>query len=376
MSIKEHGFPKVDRHSQVLSYLVRHGANSRKSIADNIAVTGATLTRIAADLIQKGIVYEKGTSTNGAVGRKEIYIDVVPNYCYALGLDVANRYLRVTLLNIKLELIVMKEWRYRVLTQSILDEAIAFLRSLIDEYGKEKILGLGLLGQGYIYQNQFMSLPVRNIYWQIAQKIDVEIYCMNNIRGIAVTQSFLNDDERSFFMLHYGPGICTVMIQDGCIVNGYHNKAGEIAHTILYPESKQVCSVCGKKGCLESELSFERVAKCADPMIDESYIDCELLEKACQQDDGRALDRALVRLAQIVSILIGFSDPQKVLLCGEIFTNSDYYNRFSRLLLDSNDTLEAQNIMLVENYSEKRWKSAGIVVLNEYFGPRPRRFLT
>lgn len=358
--------------TQVISYLMRHGAASRKELADKLSVTGATLTKISKDLIQKGIIYEKGFRESSTAGRKEICIDVMPDYCYALGMDIANRYLRVTLLNMRLELIAMREWRYPLLTEQVIDEGVAYMKSLIAEYGRERILGLGLLGQGYIYRDQFMSLPIHNIREIIESKIDVRISCMNNIRGIAITQSFLCNEDQNFLMLHYGPGVCTVMIQDGCIVPGYHNKAGEVGHVIWDRESGERCSVCGKTGCLESLVNFGRVARLADPAHNANYTDYDLLKKACANDGGKALDEALVCLAKAVNLLLGFSDPQELLLCGQIFTEREYYNRFTRLLFELDENFSEKNVALVENYSEKRWKSAGIVVMDEYFGNNTR----
>ncbi len=356
------------RSLQVFSYLMRHGASSRKEIADSLSVTGATLTKISKELIQANIVFEKGARESGTVGRKELDIDIVDNCCYALGLDIANRYLRVTALNARLELVAMREWHYLLLTPDILEESIAYLKQFIKEYSRERILGLGLLGQGYVYHDKFLSLPIHNIREILESHIDIDIYCMNNIRGLAITHSFLCEDDYSFFMLHYGPGICTVMVQDGIIVSGHHNKAGEIAHTVWNPHSDECCSICGKKGCIESILNFERVAKQADPNHEAIYTDYKLLMKACRKDHNQALDKALVTLANIVNLLLSFSDPQKLLLCGEIFTNPLFFSRFSDLLDGLGNHFPSELISLVENYSEKRWKSAGIVVMNEYFG--------
>lgn len=363
----------INRNAQVVSYLVRHGEASRKEIADELGVTGATLTKISGDLIRQGIVYEKGIRDTAGVGRKEITIDVYPNYCYAVGLDVANRYLRVTLLNAKLELVAMREWKYPLLTEDILDQGIAYIRELMEEYGREKILGLGLLGQGYFYEDQFLSLPIHDIRSRIQEQFDLDIYCMNNIRGMAVAQSFLDHKSDDFLMLHYGPGICTVLVQDGSVVPGSQNKAGEIGHVIWDHSRGEVCSVCGKRGCLESYLNFEHVAKEADPDHDAVYTDYELLEKASRKDGGQAVDKALVSLSQIVNLLMGFCDPKQLLLCGQIFTNSRFYARFTGLLETFSDEPRSGRVALVEHYSEKRWKSPGIVVLNEYFGNNPRR---
>lgn len=356
------------RALQAVSYLMRHGASSRKEISEKLCVTASTLTKISKELIQIGLIYEKGVRDSRTVGRKELDIDIVDDSCFAFGFDVANRYLRVTLLNARLELVAMKEWRYPLLTHDILEKGIAYLRELMNEYPRDRILGLGLLGQGYVYNDQFMSLSIHNIREILEANIDVDIYCMNNIRGLAVAQTFLCEEDCNFFMLHYGPGVSTVMVQDGSIVSGSHNKSGEIGHAVWDLNSSEICKVCGKKGCVESILNFERVAKQADPSYDAIYTDYELLSKVYNKDGGKALDEALVTLAKIVNLLLSFCDPQKILLCGEIFTNPVFFRRFSQLLLELDPDLSLDSISLVENYSEKRWKSSAMVVMNEYFG--------
>ena len=368
-SIKEFALRK-NRSTEVFSYLMRYGTSSRKKIADYLSVTGATLTKVSKELLQAGLIYEKGSSRSTTVGRKELDIDIVDTCCYALGFDVASRYLRVSLLNARLELIAMREWNYMRLNEEVLEEGICYLQQLISEYSRDKILGLGLLGQGYVYQEQFMSLPIRNVCQILRQRLNIDIYCMNNIRALTVTQAFFDEKNDNFLMLHYGPGICTVMVQNGIVVSGAHDKAGEIGHTIWELNSDQSCSVCGKRGCVESLLNFERVAKQADPLHDAIYTDYQLLMKACKKDEGRALDHAFIQLAKIVNLLLGFYDPQNLLLCGEIFTNPVLYQRFSHLLTEFCPDFSTDWISLVENYTEKRWKSAGIVVMNEYFGKR------
>lgn len=364
---------KMSRHVQVLSYLIRNGTASRKQIAEKLLVTGATLTNVSAELIKNGMIYEKGIHDNGRVGRKQISIDITENYKYALGCDVANRYLRVTLLNMKLDIVAFQEWTYPLLTIDILNQAIVFLQELIENYSAEKILGLGLLAQGYVQANRCMSLPVQDIRQKIEAKIGIDVYLMNNIRGLAITQSFLCETNRSFLMLHYGPGICSVVVQDGVIIPGFHNRAGEIGHAIWDLDATEHCNICGRRGCLESQINFDRVAHRANPDYCSFNTDYNRLMEASRYDNGKALNGALQELSKVVNMLVEFIDPQEIILCGQIFTDAAVYSSFTRLLTQRNSRISLDYIGLVENYSEKRLKSAGIVVMNEYFGNNPSK---
>lgn len=353
---------------QVISNIIRNGANSRTEIASVLNVTGATLTKVTNSLIKEGILYETGMIDEKKIGRKQILIDVVPDYKYAIGIDISNTYLRVTLLDMKLQVRESHIWNYEELLQIVLDTGLDFIEeNWIRSYGKDRILGIGLLAQGYIEDDLCKNLPIHNIKEQIALKFDIPIFMTNNIRGLAIAHSFLYKTSENFLLINYGPGVCSVIVENGSIFKGFYNKAGEIGHIIWNPKSKKKCKVCGKYGCLESLINFDEVAHQAAKEYCGKNTDYETLMTASKKDNGKALTKALEQLAIMLNIQISLFDPEILILSGQIFTNSHIYDLFLKLLREKGCNFSEEKIQLIKNYSEERLKSAGIVVFNEFF---------
>lgn len=351
----------------VISYIVRNGANSRTEIAKILNVTGATLTKVTSALIKEGLLCESGVVDGRQVGRRQVMVDVVADYRFALGIDVANTYLRVTLLDLKLQVREQHIWNFEYLTQMMLETGIDYAISLTERYGKEKILGVGLLAQGCVEDEQCLSLPLRDVKEQVMSRIDLPVILTNNIRGLAIAHSFLEEAGKDFLLVNYGPGICSVIMQNGDIYRGSHNKAGEIGHALWNPKFQKKCRVCGKYGCLESMIHFDTVAQQAAPEYVGINTDYETLMTASNRDGGESLTHALELLARVVNLTLAVIDPQSLILSGQIFTNPKIYQCFLKLLQEQNCDLSEHQICLLNNYQEKRLKSAGIVVFDAFF---------
>ncbi len=72
---------------------------------------------------------------------------------------------------------------------------------------------------------------------------------------------------RDFLMITLGTGVGGGFVYDGRIVNGAHDLAGEIGHTIVVPDGEP-CG-CGQKGCLEVYTAASRLGRRARLMIRE-----------------------------------------------------------------------------------------------------------
>lgn len=354
---------------QVLSQIMRFGVTSRKVIAEDLNVTGATLTHATTPLIEKKLLRSVGVSDDKRVGRKQVLLDVVENSFYALGLDISVSYLRVSLLNMKLRVVEYHVWEYDCLTQDIMTQGFEKLHTLVDTYGKDKILGIGLLAQGYVQGDTCYSLPIHNILHQVKQQFSFPVFMMNNIRGLAITQAFMDKGKSdNFLLVHYGPGVCCVPVVDGKILHGAHNSAGEIGHILWDETAEQYCPICKQKGCLESLIHFDTLAH----QLDESYsahnTSGTVLLQFSQKDCYTTLKAALSKLAVAVNIMTASIDPEKVIVSGQIFTVPELYQYFQGLLLESNRSLDAADISLLQSYDEKRKISPGTVVMNRFFG--------
>ena len=64
---------------------------------------------------------------------------------------------------------------------------------------------------------------------------------------------------KDFFMVTLGTGVGSGFIANGELIYGHDSFAGELGHTIIFPEGR-LCG-CGRRGCLETYTSASGIAK-------------------------------------------------------------------------------------------------------------------
>lgn len=367
MTMRKIEFNKESTKKRIITHIIKNGASSRKEIAMSLGLTTATLTIASAALIEDGIIVEGGTIEDGKVGRKQRIIDVKDNLWYAIGFDVTNNKLRVTVLNIKADIVEEREWLYPKLTEELLHQAIGYMEELLLRYKEKKILGVGLLMQGYVEDDLCHTLPIKDIKARITERFTLDVFMMNNVKGLALTEYYFGNTAKNFLLIKYGPGVGGVIVVEGEIVKGYRNRAGEIGHVKWNHASNGVCEICGKRGCLESQVRFRTILEKIDPNIKEDLVDFDVIMKASYEDDFSALKSALDTLAEATSVFIDILDPDQIFLAGEIFTEDFLYDHFVKNL-KKQVAIESDRIKLISDYRLKRKKAAGVIVLNEYFG--------
>lgn len=353
---------------KVLSYIVRNGAASRKEISEHIGVTTATLTRIVAGFLEQGVLRELGTVEEGRVGRKQVMLDLCPGQYYVMGFDVTNIYIRLTLMDLHTEILEQKRWNFSLLTQEILDEAMDEAERLLIRYTRKKILGLGLLLQGYLEGDTCFSLPIPNIKAQLENRLGTDVFLMNNVRGLAVAESYFGNPNQSYLVVKYGPGVGCVIVQNGEILDGSHHRAGELGHILWDPGARRICPICGKRGCLESIVGYESILQRSAPDLAVGDPDLETVLRVGEPDGYKVLYGALKELAMAVSMAVELVDLERILLAGQIFQDDRFFSFFLERLTKYNPSFEADMVCRIDQYLKKRVCAAGVVVLNHYFG--------
>lgn len=144
----------------------------------------------------------------------------------------------------------------------------------------------------------------------------------------------------NFVCIFVGTGIGSGIVIDNKIFRGTSGTAGEIGHTVLYPNGK-ACG-CGAYGCLEAYASRTAVAKYVASEIErgnQSMIQDKidhtkgiLRSKAISQalEAGDPLvTRAVTDAARCMGVglasLINFFNPKKIILGGGLVEASDMY---------------------------------------------------
>lgn len=341
---------------KVISKLIKKGYSTRVELSKEIGVTTATLTKISKDLIEDGILNESGEIEDGKVGRRQKVLMLNPDFCYSIGIDVSLNFARVIVLNLAIEEVFEKEWVYDSFNNEILDEIIKVAKREIDSLGFKKILGVGLLLQGMIENDESLILPVKDIKKQIEANLNIDVLLFNNIRGLAKVENFFELNKDNFLLIKYGPGVGGVFSINGEVVEGFRGRAGEIGHIKWNSKSKHKCPICGKTGCLESEIHFNNIKT---EFLPNKYDDVFIKE------NKENLLQNVNELSEAISICIDILDPNEVLIAGSIFDDDEIFNKLKDNVCENTKTFCDSNICKVSNYEEKTKKASALIVFAE-----------
>lgn len=353
----------TDNKKKVIKYLLKVGSSSRVELAKEISVTTASLSKISKQLIESGIIEESGEITEGKIGRKQIEINLSKNSFFSIGIDISTNFSRIIVLDLALNIVMEKTWKYSKLSQENLDILIEELKYIISKFDKEYILGAGLLMQGIIRDSQSLTFPIKDIKEQIEQKIDLSVLVLNNIKGLAITENLLSEYNDNYLLVKYGPGIGGVISVHGKVIEGLRNRAGEIGHIKWNENSKRKCPICGKYGCLESEIHLNRIFEKKYHTIIKSP---DEINKSFINDNRKQLNNFINELSKAISLSIDIIDPEKLLIAGSIFDDDKIYKLLVKLICKRTEHYNQSDIIKIKKYDKKIEIAPAVIVISNY----------
>ncbi|MDI3495783.1 MAG: glucokinase [Pseudothermotoga sp.] len=153
------------------------------------------------------------------------------------------------------------------------------------------------------WSNLFLSKMVENKY-------GIPCFIINDARAAALAEAG-SRNVSNMVLLTIGTGLGGGIVVDGKLIEGAHWQAGEIGHTILYPNGRR-CN-CGKKGCAEMYISMKVLHRYAKEKDRE-----RLIEKFKQKDQNTVM--AVEKMCRDIAVLIDriflTIDPQVVAIGG------------------------------------------------------------
>ena len=143
---------------------------------------------------------------------------------------------------------------------------------------------------------------------------------------------------RDFIMITLGTGLGSGFVANGEMVYGHDGFAGEFGH-IPFFDNEIICS-CGKKGCLETEVSgiaiedkmCHLIQKGVNTILKEKYdqqktIHIDDIITAAKNDDNLSIElieEAGEKVGKAVAFLINTFNPETVIVGGNLAAAGDY----------------------------------------------------
>jgi predicted NBD/HSP70 family sugar kinase len=384
---QDQGTIKYNNTKMVLDIIRGSAGISRSAIARMTGMSPTSATRIVACLQELGLVRETSSVSNG-VGRKAVMLDINGGLFHCVGIDMSQKDLVIGIVNFRGGLIntLVEHIRRdpldgRAMAQQLYD----MYKKLLNVTGIDKqtvmAVGIGTIGTVdietgtvlYADLMQWSNVPIGGYVedvFGLPTFVDNEVKCAL-IGEIHAGNAAATEDT---VYLTFGRGVGGAIYNDGRLIRGISNFAGEIGHTIVDYTDGRLCP-CGRRGCVAAYLSEDRIVAHAREAFPEITSVAEIIN-AFQQKKSWAIPQ-VERICNYISIAISnticYLNPANIIMGGSLLDNYpflfdlaiDKYNntryeplrastRFKRSILKSNSTCVGSGVMAIEKHLSKK----------------------
>lgn len=138
------------------------------------------------------------------------------------------------------------------------------IQSIFKEFSKIKpdvphdIVGMTIAIHGIVYENQITFTPYYDLddyplHEELQKIYPFPVTLYNEANLAALGEYTFSSLSKNLISISIHSGVGAGIVHDGLLEIGKHGQAGEIGHTILFPQGK-LCP-CGNRGCLEQYTS-------------------------------------------------------------------------------------------------------------------------
>ncbi|MDR1762714.1 MAG: ROK family transcriptional regulator [Dysgonamonadaceae bacterium] len=307
-----------------------------------------TVTKIVNELLEADVIFDLGkVDTQG--GRRPNTYGINSKCAYYLGVEVGRTAVSIALQDLKNEYVNSRENIHFTLenTRPSLEKLCSLINSFIADSGvnREDVIGACINLSGRVNSNAGLSY---NFFFSenealnsiIKSMIDIPVYLENDTRAMAYGEfkAGVVDKERDVIFVNMSWGLGIGIIIDGRLYYGKSGYSGEFGHSPVF-DNNILCQ-CGKKGCLETEISgwalvrdFKEAIKNGNTSLiqqkhslDDITME-DIMAAAVEDEDVLAIDfmaKIGEKMGRYLSILINIFNPELVVIGGSMASTADY----------------------------------------------------
>ncbi|MDE5933122.1 MAG: ROK family protein [Lachnospiraceae bacterium] len=268
---------KKNNRNGVFRYIRRQGTVSNPDISYELKISLPTVTQITKELIERGLVEEKG-ELQSTGGRRAKALSVAANVKQAVGLDITRNHISLILTNLMGE-ILKYERIYQPYMQGDVyyEEVNAKLENFLEENGadRSKILGIGISFPGIVNLDEekiscshvlgVESMP----FDEVSRFFSYPCFFLNDANAGAYAEGLWAEGMERFFYLSLSNTVGGAVFSRHELIQGKNFRCGEVGHMTIAADG-EYC-YCGKQGCLDAYCSAGRLADAADGKLDKFF---------------------------------------------------------------------------------------------------------
>ena len=332
----------------IIAHMALNGECTLSELTRELHISVPTITKLVQELVDETIVCDLGkVETPG--GRRPNVFGLANSAIYFAGVNVGRDNMSYLITDLQNNIIKQQfDTSFELLDRSqCLEKICANIERFIATCGidRGKILGLGVgitgrvnpdTGRSYKYSTS-SEQSLRDL---LEHRIGIRVLLENDTRARCYAEYTCSKskDDKNLLYLHLGRGVAIGIVTDGKLYYGKSGFAGEFGH-IPFFDNEIICS-CGKKGCLETEVSgiaieekiVRKIESGVNTILREKYdrqepIHIDDIIAAAKNDDNLSIElieEAGEKVGKAVAFLINTFNPETVIVGGNLAAAGDY----------------------------------------------------
>lgn len=330
----------------IVARMAAEGDCTLADLAAQLNISVPTATKLVAELVEEGLVADLG-KVETAGGRRPNAFGLTGSAGYFAGIAIGRDRLDIVITDILNNVAARHRVEGFVLADTpeclgtILTEANRFLRESGIKHNKILAAGVSLpgrvnpdAGRSYTYFNN-PDTPLRQIF-QV--NLGLKTMLENDTRALCYAEYLARREENLSDMLYVniGHGFAVGIVAEGRLYRGKSGFAGEFGHVPMFDNG--ILCRCGKRGCLETEVSGIAIENRMRALIDGGAgtsvgerpgmgIHIDDIVEAARRDDTLSIElieEAAEKAGRSVAMLLNLFNPELVVIGGNLAAAGDY----------------------------------------------------
>lgn len=270
-----------------------------------------------------------------------------------LGLDLGGTNLMVGEVDENGNILQYKRYASSYFNQQA---ALGIIKSSLDDYintigfynGKPKAIGIGLIGRVDTQSGVWLQIdPNRTDPIELAKDIEniygIPCHIDNDVKSATRAERVWGAGQysKNFVYINVGTGIAVGTVVNGRQIRGSHFNAGEAGHMTVGVNVGVKCG-CGRMDCVEaiaSRIGFDQCARllCKKyetrlhiPSDEADLVDVDEVIRLSRKGDPLCVvlvENAVEAIANLIMNMVRVTDPDTVVLGGELFSDGYVYDK-------------------------------------------------
>lgn len=332
----------------IIAHMAVNGECTLSELTKQLHISVPTITKLVQELVEENIVTDNGKVETPGGRRPNIY-GLANSAIYFVGVNVGRDFMGYVVTDLQNNIILEQmDPTFELLDRpQCLDRIWHQHRGvrLLVRGGSRQDPRSGRLHDGRVNPTtgrsyKYFTSSEESMREIIEERVGIRTLFENDTRARCYAEYSCGKakDENDMLYLHLGRGIAIGIVMEGKLYYGKSGFAGEFGH-IPFFDNEKICA-CGKKGCLETEVSgiaieekiCSLIEKGVNTILREKYdrkepIHIDDIIAAAKNDDNLSIElieEAGEKIGKAVAFLINIFNPETVIVGGNMAAAGDY----------------------------------------------------